>query len=597
MARHHSPVARRFLRLGVLALVVASNASCAREAANEADWQSQMIDMKLPKVGCFTAAFPKLEWTETACVTPPPLPYPPGVGNHNPQIVGGTGTDYAAVVTGTMTSATGTFPTVTGVTSETGLQGGTGGQVANIYSLQLNTRPFTTSVCSSDPNCQGWQQFIYSSGAEQIFIQYWLLSYNTTCPSGWTSYPYPGPTDTSCYRNGPNATTVARQPITNLASLSLTGSATAGGNDTIIMSTGTSTLNAANQDTILNLAGSWTAVEFAIVGDCCSAMANFNAGATVEVRTTVHNGTTNAPTCIMRSYTGESNNLTLVGAGTLATGAAPAIQSSQSNVAGTAASCATAAGIGDPHLRTFIGLMYDFQATGDFVLAGEPDFAVHARQISGGSRWPNVAVNAAVATRMGDTRVAVCGGESPLVVDGALITVDDGKVLELPSGVYIIRTGNVYLVIDQAGNSMRAAVNSGWIDVSVGLGSWPADVHGLLANPDGNAEALAGRDGAVITIPLTLDELYGKFGESWRVPPDESMLDVCGAEREHGTPSATFGVKDLDQAEAEQARATCLEAGAREGAVLDACIIDVVVLGKDAAAVYAGVAPPLAVGQ
>ena len=357
------------------------------------------------------------------------------------------------------------------------------------------------------------------------------------------------------------------------------------------------TLNAANQDSILNLAAAWQAVEFILVGDCCNSQANFNAGSTVVVRTTVHNGTTNAPTCLLTGYTGETNNLTLVGATALATGPSPAIQTNQSNIAGTAASCSSAAGVGDPHLQTFSGLLYDFQATGDFILAEATDFAVQARHVSGAPTWPNVAVNAAVATRMGDSRVAICAGEAPLVVDGTPASLDDGKVLSLPSGVDILRFGNVYLVVDQSGNSMRAVVNSTWIDVSVGLGMWPTDVHGLLANRDGNLEQVEGRDGTVLNVPLSFEALYGKYAESWRVRPDESLLTVCGEEKEHGVPSAPFFAKDLDPAVAERTRRACLQAGVKEGPLLDACTLDVAVLGKEAATVYVGAAPPNAVGQ
>jgi hypothetical protein len=64
----------------------------------------------------------------------------------------GNGTDYAARVTGLMSSATGSFDSVSGVTSETGQVNGSGPQVANTFSLQLNTNQFTTSMCSGALN-------------------------------------------------------------------------------------------------------------------------------------------------------------------------------------------------------------------------------------------------------------------------------------------------------------------------------------------------------------------------------------------------------------------------------------------------------------
>ena len=71
--------------------------------------------------------------------------------------------------------------------------------------------------------------------------------------------------------------------------------------------------------------------------------------------------------------------------------------------------CAAATSVGDTHLTTFNGLLYDFQASGDFVLAQvDPDFVVQTRQVSGAPTWPDASVNSAVATRMGKTKVAVC---------------------------------------------------------------------------------------------------------------------------------------------------------------------------------------------
>lgn len=52
--------------------------------------------------------------------------------------------------------------------------------------------------------------------------------------------------------------------------------------------------------------------------------------------------------------------------------------------AGGSADCAGATTVGDTHLTTFGGLLYDFQATGDFLLADTgADFLVQTRQVSG----------------------------------------------------------------------------------------------------------------------------------------------------------------------------------------------------------------------
>lgn len=587
----HATAGRLGALLAALAFV-ASVAGCSSslDARSEADWHARMPDIPLPNRGCFHAAYPKLAWLSVPCTAAPNVPYPPGHGRHIPFTVGGGGTgNYAAEVGATITSATGSFPTVTGVTSETGAS-----SAPNTYSLQLNTKPFTTSICAGHPSCLGWQQFLYSNQGI-AWMQYWLEQYNATCPAGWMTYQFPPPsTDIYCYRNS-SAVSVATQPITNLGSLSLTGSATSGGNDTVIMTTAAGDLNATNADTVLNLAGAWTGVEFLIVGDGNRSQADFNAGSTISVRTVVHYGSTAAPTCVMESFTGETNNLTLIGAGTLGTQPAPAIQSSQSNATVlTPATCATASGVGDPHLQTFLGLLYDFQATGDFLLAQTDQFSVVSRQISGGSSWPDVAINSAVGTEMGKSQVAICGGETPVFVDGKPTPVADGQDVQFPD-LDVIRSGNVYIVVDLHGNSLRAAVNNGWIDASVGLGQWPTKVVGLLANGSEGLTTLAARDGVLLKVPAAFGELYGHYGESWRVP--NSLLNACGPETEHGNPGKPFTASDLDGQTRERVQAVCAQAGVKDPALLAACELDVAVLGPDAAKVYVGASPPSAVGQ
>ena len=80
--------------------------------------------------------------------------------------------------------------------------GGSGSQVANAFSLQLNSQFFAGSpACSKsgDPSgCQAWQQFVYTYEIQQpgyIFMQYWLINYDATCPSGWFTF------SSDCYTN------------------------------------------------------------------------------------------------------------------------------------------------------------------------------------------------------------------------------------------------------------------------------------------------------------------------------------------------------------------------------------------------------------
>jgi hypothetical protein len=618
-------------RCGALAIVLigllCSHASFAAPAAAAAagekvspeevqrrtDWNKSMLRRPAPKKGCFTAAYPKTEWQEVPCVPAPPYPQPPRKGLP-PNVVGG-GNDVAAQApSGFISQAIGKFENLVNVTSESGPIGNSGPSIANAYSLQINTNFFTSTVCAGSPNpgCQGWQQFVYSnhgsSGA--AYIQYWLIRYNTTCPAGqsWNQFSFTGDPDIYCWKNNSSgAVGVPNQPITNLGNLTFSGQASSSG-DSVVLSTGTNVYMKTG-DNAVNAAVGWNIAEFNIVGDggnsAGGGRASFNAGASLNTRTEIFYGGTSAPTCAATGFTAETNNLSFGPTAPTATGPGPAVIFQESIAGGATSSCAAAATIGDTHLATFNGLFYDFQASGDYVLAEvDPGFTVQTRQVSGAPTWPNASVNKAVAARLGKTQVAVClapqGNDRAerVYVDGKLTTVNDGAALSLPEGVYLQRQGNVYLIRSDAGDSVRAEVNPTWINVNVGLGRWPAAVHGLIANANGNVNQIATRDNFVLTNPFPFDALYHRYSDSWRVKAEASMLSVCGREIERGAPRQPFFAKDLEPNLRERARGVCTAAGVKEGPLLDACTLDVAVIGQDAAAkVFVGMNPPQAVGN
>jgi len=296
-----------------------------------------MTHIALPGKGCFNASYPSTVWNEVTCVTAPQRPYRGAVAaaraprstvlgdgsagtNIGPAVIG-NGADYAAQVTsGLISSATGSFKSVTGAQSES--DGGSN----NRFSLQLNTEFFSTSVCKDAPDasCQGWQQFIYSNSGV-AFVQYWLIGWGSPCPSGWNT------SGSDCWRNSTNSVGVPVQSITELADLRLTGTVSSGGQDTVYMTTSDGTVHAANQDSVLDLAKSWKLAEFNLFGDCCGSEANVNGGMTIVVQTSVENGTKNAPLCEADDgFTGETNNLSFSSACTATGGSAPAIEFTES---------------------------------------------------------------------------------------------------------------------------------------------------------------------------------------------------------------------------------------------------------------------------
>ncbi len=579
---------------GVLAMIGSANAVAGSipRPLTRVSWGHAMKQLALPGRGCFTASYPAVTWRKTRCVTAPLIPYRPL--RHLPAVGGvrrkvtretvGNGVDYSAQVSGTpMFNATGSFDAGTVVTS------------VGSFSLQLNSAPFTSPACSGalvPAICQGWQQFIYSSTFNEVFMQYWLLNYDTTCPAGWN--PFAG----DCYKNSP-ASTLSGGPLAaaNLASAALSGTASGGGNDTASLVDGSLAASVSNADSVLDLSANWMTTEFAVVGDGGGSEAMFGAGSTLTVRTTVNNGSSAAPTCVLEGFTGETNSLNLAPTPTFTGGADPAIESLQ-NSAGGVPTCASAHGDGDTHLMTFQNLFYDFQAQGDYVLASTSSgFLVENRQVSGAPSWPDAAVNQAIAAQVGTSDVAVCATASaPLYVNGEPTALSRGSQLSLPGGasVSLDPAGTTYLIRDGSGDSVSAAVSSTtspkYINASLGLGRWPEPVQGLLANAAGNTNptAIEASTGTVLTAPYSFSQFYGTYAQSWQVTATgrQDLLTPCGSAPVLSDPKNTFDASDLPPATDQQAQATCEKDGVTAATLLDACTIDEAVLGPSAPLVY-----------
>ena len=365
-----------------------------------------------------------------------------------------------------------------------------------------------------------------------IFIQYWLVSFGASCPpgAGWT---HNGAVGGSCFKNNTGgAVLVPNQPITNLGQLRLTGQVSlAEDRVTLTTNAGAFTLTG---DNAVGATGAWQIAEFNVFGpggDSTGAgsQAIFNAGATLTPRTQIIYGGETAPNCTATGFTAETNNLSFGPNAPPGSPPGPALIFVESSAGGATSNCAAATGVGDTHLTTFSGLLYDFQAAGDFLLAQRgPDFVVQTRQVSGRPIWPDATINKSVATRMGKTRVAICTEPQRLIIDGHEVTIQNGETLPVSDDVAVSLRGNAYIVTSQSGDSVRAQVNGVYIDVSVGLGEWPTKVVGLLANPNGNINQLGMRDGTILTRPVSFKDLYYRYGDSWRVS-EKSPSCRCAA--------------------------------------------------------------------
>jgi hypothetical protein len=316
-------------------------------AKTKAQWQAAISHVRQPGSGCYRASYPSMRWRAVKCVAAPKIPLVPVPLSRSarpgaPQTVG-DGTDYSAVVSGLISRAAGTFTNVSSGITEKGQPGGSGSQTANAFSLQLNSQFFTGSpACakSSDPSgCQAWQQFVYTYETRStgyIFMQYWLINYDATCPSGWFTY------STDCYTNS-NAATVSTVTAAELATVSLTGSAASGGQDGVSLAVGSGkATSVTNSDSKVDLAANWNTAEWGVYGDGGGSEANFGASTTLEAQTVLTATSTSAPSCVEEGFTGETNNLKLTTTPALGTESSPTMATRQTNGSSGTASCAVA---------------------------------------------------------------------------------------------------------------------------------------------------------------------------------------------------------------------------------------------------------------
>ncbi len=247
---------------------------------------------------------------------------------------------------------------------------------------------------------------------------------------------------------------------------------------------------------------------------------------------------------------------------------------------------------GDPHLETFDGLRYDFQAAGEFVLVSstEDDLQIQIRQEPlSGSR--TVSVNTAIAADVEGDRVGVYAGEERIgvFVDGILEEVPPTGT-SLPSGGRI-ETGEqgAFVIRWLDGSELRILQRSDRLDAVVALVDERAgEVAGLLGDADGSAENdLTPRGEAPLEVRhADFEQLHRSFGDSWRIDDAGSLFDYLP-----GGGTATFSdvtfpdrpvtLNDLDPGDRRRASGVCEAAGLLAEPYRSACIYDVVVTGED----------------
>ena len=353
--------AASFFGLTVLATALVAQSTDAtvdraEEQAREA-WRISMHQTSVPGAGCFHASFPSREWEEVQCAAAPAYrSVLPRIENRVQTV--GNAYDYVAKAPSghTFSSVAGSFPTVTGVTSESSVgvpAFGDGGILGtNEYTVQVNTNFYHSAACGKYTRCLAWQQYVISTNTPvsltsnnltnetEVFIEYWLIDYGSSrrsaCPSGFLNAgsDAEGP-GVDCVQNTAATKIVGGQlPITDLAGLGLSATATAGGTDVATATYGGDAYAATVKDSYTDIASGWSEAEFNVFGNAGGSEAEFNSGSKITVKLALTDGSTTAPTCVSPSSdagtTGETNNLNL-GSCSATGGSAPYIEFTESD--------------------------------------------------------------------------------------------------------------------------------------------------------------------------------------------------------------------------------------------------------------------------
>lgn len=241
---------------------------------------------------------------------------------------------------------------------------------------------------------------------------------------------------------------------------------------------------------------------------------------------------------------------------------------------------------GDPHLVTFDGLAYDFQAVGEFVAVRDAAgaYEIQVRQ----EPWPRsrvVSLNTAIAMKVGADRVELRQNgrklrvwvndqeqtykRSKLPGGGSLIPAhaQQGTVVWPDGSTATVRTlgsFGLHLIVDPA------QANAG-------------KVEGLFGNYDGDPQNDLKARGTAQAITADFDQLYPRFADSWRITAEKSLFTY-----EDGTDTETYTDRSFPDERVDAARLPnrtaaerlCRQAGITDPRVLQNCVLDVALTGR-----------------
>ena len=245
--------------------------------------------------------------------------------------------------------------------------------------------------------------------------------------------------------------------------------------------------------------------------------------------------------------------------------------------------CGLGCSAGDPHIMSFDGAYYDFQAEGEFtaVHALDGTWDVQVRQVKT-SACAGAALNDSLAVRTGDTRVIVHGDPATFV------RLPDGRTL--PFGAADVDLGalrvedtcdGVHIISETGDEVWVGLLGSAWLNYQVNLSpDHVGAVQGLLGNSNGAFEDdLATADGT--PVEATWDGLYNQFLGAWQVTAETSAFIYDPGETvdtyRRGGPVTQVDTSNADPAVLAAAESAC--ARVVDPALHNGCVLDTMCLG------------------
>lgn len=269
--------------------------------------------------------------------------------------------------------------------------------------------------------------------------------------------------------------------------------------------------------------------------------------------------------------------------------------------------CDTGCSKGDPHMVSLDGHAFDFQGAGEYILAQATTGAAFEVQVRMEPLpepplefCKDVSANTAIAFEIGERRIGIYSRrDQPLWIDGSPVTIGPDLPIDLPEGSEYELTNKRLRFGWPTGESVTYELGA-YGDIEVELPAQRAgEIRGLLGTFTGSTDdEFAPRFEDPLPSPVSFEDLYQTFGESWRIAGFESLFDYddgqgTGDFTVDGFPGGPVDASSIPDGDRRDAEATCSQRDIVDPWLFDACLIDVVCSAEpDAGSSAAGLNPP-----